>query len=332
MERLEIIKLAVDKIKNTEVPTQFSTAQTSEALVSAMIEANGGKKSIDWKTFQRGNELFEIIEEIIPEIVNEGLQGNEFFMNLVDYRNIALGDDIDFWTEDKADFIVADAAYGTQGIRRQRLGKMEKYNVKTQLKVIKVYEELNRLLAGRTNFTTFITKVSKAMTDSVLNDTYTIFDAVTSGTTGLNATYVKSGTYSEDTLLELIEHVEAATGGVATIMGTKAALRKVTTATISDQAKTDMYNGGFYGKFNGTNMIYVPQRHATGTDTFVLNGSKLYIMAGSDKPIKVVNKGEGLMSTNDPLQSADFTQTYLYGQEVGTGLVFNEKAGFYTLS
>ena len=73
-------------------------------------------------------------------------------MNLVDYRNIALGDDIDFWTEDKTELLIADASYGVSGIRRQRLGRKEKYNVETTLKIVKVYEELKRLLAKRIDF------------------------------------------------------------------------------------------------------------------------------------------------------------------------------------
>lgn len=332
MDKLQVIKLASDMIQN-KVSANFSdSSKNSEALRKALIEANGGKTTIDIKTFHRGNELFEIIEEIIPIIIHEGLQGNEFFMNLVDYRNISLGDDIDFWTEDKSEFIVADASYGVSGIRRQRLGQMQKYNVDTTLKIVKVYEELKRLLAGRTDFNLFINKVSKAMNDKLLSNVYTAFDGVSTTTKGLNSTYVKTGTYSEDVLLDLVNHVEASTESPALILGTKKALRKVTTANVSDEAKTDLYNLGFYGKFNGTNMVYIPQRHQTGTDNFLLNDSKLYVIAGSDKPIKVVNIGSGILSINDPLQSADHTQNYLYGQEFGVGLAFNEKMGFITLS
>ena len=332
MERNEVIKLATDKISGKEAPTKFSTAQTSDALRQALVDINGGKKCIDFKTFRRGTELFDITEEIIPKIVHEGLQGNEFFMNLVDYRNIALGDDIDFWSSDKTELIVSDAAYGTAGIRRQRLGKMQKYNVETQLKVIKVYEELNRLLAGKTDFNMFIDAVSKAMAKKILDNVYTAFDGITASTTGLNSTYVKSGTYDEAVLLELIEHVEASTENVATIIGTKAALRKVTTAVVSDQAKNDIYNTGFYGRFNGTNMVYVPQRHIAGTDTFLLNANKITIIAGNATPIKVVTKGEGILGTTDPLVDPDNTQMYLYGQDFGIGVQFDEKAGFYTMS
>lgn len=332
MEKSNVIKLAKDIIQNRVSSNYSDNSKNVAALRDALIEANGGSTTIDVKTFYRGNACFEIIEEILPLIVNEGLTGDEFFFNLVDYRNISLGDDIDFWTKDKTEFIVADASYGVSGIRRQRLGQKEKYNVDTTLKVVKVYEELKRLLAGRTDFNDFITEVGNAMTKKVKNDTYNAFKGVTASTRGLNSTYVKTGSYAEDTLLDLVSHVEAANDAVGTIFGTKKALRKVTTATVSDQAKQDMYDMGFYGKFNGTNMIYLPQRHEIGSDTFLLDDSKIYVIAGNDKPIKVVNKGTGLLSTNDPLQAADHTQNYFYGQEFGVGLAFNAKMGFYSLS
>jgi hypothetical protein len=332
MDKTYVIKLATDIIQKKVNPNFADASKNLEALREALIEANGGNTTLDVKTFHRGNECFQIIEEIIPMIIHNGLQGNEFFFNLVDYRNIALGDDIDFWKKNETNLIVADASYGVSGIRRQRLGNMTKYNVDTTLKVVKVYEELKRLLAGRTDFNEFISEVSKAMTKKVMDNTYTAFNGITAATAGLNSTYVPVGTYTEDGLLDLVGHVEASTESTVTILGTKKALRKVTTATVSDEAKTDLYNMGFYGKFNGTNMIYLPQRHVSGTDTFLLNDNKIYVVGGSDKPIKVVNVGTGIMSANDPLQAADFTQNYLFGQEFGIGLVFNEKMGVMSMS
>lgn len=332
MEKLQVIKLAKDMIQNKVSANFADVSKNSEALREALIEANGGNTTIDIRNFNRGNECFQIVEEIIPAIVHEGLQGNEFFFNLVDYRNIALGDDIDFWTTNKTNLIVADASYGVSGIRRQRLGKKTKYNVDTTLKIVKVYEELKRLLAGRTDFNEFIAEVAKAMNNKIMNTTYTAFSGVTAATTGLNATYVPVGTYTEDGLLDLVGHVEASNEAIGTILGTKKALRKVTTAVVSDQAKSDLYEMGFYGKFNGTNMIYLPQRHTAGTDTFLLDDNKVYVIAGNDKPIKVVNVGTGLLSVNDPLQTPDFTQNYLFGQEFGVGVAFNEKIGIMTMS
>ena len=153
----------------------FSKEDASETLRKAFIEANGGSTTINIKTFHRGNQLFDIIEELLPVIIQEGLQGDEFFFDLVEYRNMAEGDMNEFYTEDKSEFIVADVANGTQGIRRQRLNAGETLSLKTSPKAVKVYEELRRMLAGRVDFNTFIDKVSQAMTKQLRMDIYNTF-------------------------------------------------------------------------------------------------------------------------------------------------------------
>lgn len=328
MEKLQIVKLATDMIHNRVSGNFADASKNSEALIDALIEANGGSTKINPKTFHRGNALFDIVEEIIPTITEEGLTGDEFFMELVEYRNLAEGDQQEFVLEDKSEFVVADAAHGTQGIRRQRLDAGESLKLTPQMKVVKVYEELRRLLAKRVDFNTFITKVGKAMVQEFRNDIYTAFNGITSSTIGLNSNYVITGTYSEANLLTLIEHVEAANPGkTAKIVGTKTALRKVTTATVSDEAKSDMYNVGYYGKFNGTAMIMVKQAHKLGTDTFVLDDTKIYVIASDDKPIKAVNEGVAYISAPDPMSNADMTQDYFVGQAWAVAVLANDKLG-----
>lgn len=331
MDKTNVVKLAIDAIEH-KVQGNFSDLQTSDTLRQALIEANGGSTKLDFDSFRPGNAVFDIIKEILPYVTKEGLTGNEFFMELVDYRDLKLGDQNEFETVDRSEFIIADAAAGTQGIRRQRLNVGEKVSVKPQLKVVKVYEELNRLLAGRVDFNTFIDRVGNSFSKKILEDIYATFKGITATTAGLNATYVKSGSFAEATLLEMIEHVEASTGMTAKIIGTKTALRKVTTATVSDEAKSDMYNIGHYGRFNGTDMVMVKQQHKVGTDTFVLDNSKVYVIASDDKPIKVVNEGTSLLIQGNPLDNGDLTQEYLYGQMYGVALLCNEKMGVYTLS
>ena len=328
----ETVALAKAMITN-RLPEKFSDGKINEAaLRTALIEANGGSTKIDYKTLRRNKaEIFEIIEEIIPAILVEGLKGDEFFMNLVDYRNVALGDDIRFVAEDNSEFIVATIAHGSQGVYRQRLNAGQTLDVKTSLKGIKAYNELDLFLAGRIDWNTYIDRVYKAMKKKYLETIYTTFDGIASSTTGMSATYYISGTFDEARLNELVAHVEAATGKTAIIFGTKTGLSKVTTAVVSDEAKTDLYNLGYYGKFNGTNMISVRQAHKAGTDTFLIDDTKLWIVASDDKPIKMVDKGEGLMIETDSESNADLTKEYLYGQEFGCGLLINGKLGIYDM-
>lgn len=334
MDKKRIIGLATQMIKSN-LPSEFSNdSKNSEALRKQFIEANGEKNELRLKDLYRGNPVFDIIEELIPVIIEEGLKGDEFFFNLVDYHNVKLGDDIDFQVEDHTELIVADGTYGTDGIRRQRLGGLQHVTIPTQLKVIKVYDELKRFLAGKVDFNELVDRVAKSMIKQLRNDIFTVFNGISnSNQYGLGDTYVPvAGSYDEDMLLQLCEHVEANNDSPVTIIGTKSALRQCKTAIQSDEAKSDMYNMGYYGKFNGVNMVYIPQRHKPSTDEFLMDNKKLFVLPAGVKPIKVLNIGEGMGATDNPLTNGDHTQNYFYGQEFGVGLIFSSKIGVYTLS
>lgn len=337
MEKNDIVRLALDTMHGT-VSGNFSVNDASEALRKAFIELNGGSDKITAKTFRDHPQLFQIIEEIMPAVIEQGLRGDEFVFNLVDYRNIAEGDENEFWSEDASDLIVSRIANGSTSIRRQRLNIGQHITIPTQMRAIKVYEELNRLMAGRISFNTLVDRLSGSFTRNMYADILAVLEGVTSSTAGLNATYVKSGSFDATSLREMIAHVEAATGQSATIVGTKIGLGKIAdnsdgaVALASNTAKEDLYNLGYFGKFSGTPMVSMRQTHKPGTDTFAINDNKIYIIASDDKPIKFVNEGEGLMVNTDAFSNADLTQEYLYGQKYGCGAIFNQKMGIWTLS
>ncbi len=321
-EMKDIVKLAVDGYKgNVE---KYSVAQSQEALRQALVEANNGSTVLNYKDIRDGkcNGLFSLIEEILSRTVVEGLQGDEYFNALVDFRNVAEGDQNLFLVEDNNLFVVAEAADGTQGIRRQRLGGVKETSIPTSLKVVRIYEELNRVLAGRVDFNEFIRKVSESFRQKLLNDIYALWSGATAAEMGGVAYFPTAGTYDEDDLLDLISHVEAAAGGkTATIIGTKKALRNLKESIMSDGAKDELHNMGYFGKFFGTPCVAVPQRHQIGSTNFVLDDDVLTIIAGDDKPIKVVYEGNPIVLMGDPMTNADFTQEYLYGEKYGMGIV-----------
>ena len=101
---------------------------------------------------------------------------------------------------------------------------------------------------------------------------------------------------------------------------------------MSDEAKSDLYNIGHFGKFNGTDMVCLRQVHKPGTSEFVLNDNKIYIIASDDKPIKVVNEGEGLLVDGEATANNDLTKEYVYGQPIGVAAVCSAKMGIFTFS
>ncbi|MBR3719690.1 MAG: hypothetical protein IKN20_07505, partial [Firmicutes bacterium] len=134
-----------------------------------------------------------------------------------------------------------------------------------------------------------------------------------------------AGSYNEGALLDLIAHVEAASGGrQATIIGTKKALRNLKEGIFTDPAqaaKDEIHNLGYFGKFYGTPCVEIPQRHQVGSTNFQMNDNILTIVAGDEKPIKVVREGEGLIHMGDPFDNQDLSQEYLYGEKYGMGIL-----------
>lgn len=318
----EIVKLAIDAYKGSV--EQYSVGQSQDVLRKALIDANGGSTVLDYKKIRDGkcSGLFTLIEEILSRTVVEGLQGDEFFNAFVDFRNVAEGDQNVFIVEDSNLFVVSDAADGTQGIRRQRLGGSTEASIPTSLKVVRIYEELNRVLSGRVDFNTFINKVSESFRQKMLNDIYALWSNATAAQLGGVTYFPNAGSYDEDSLLDLISHVEAAAGGKqATIVGTKKALRNLKESIQADGAKDELHNLGYYGKFYGTPVVAIPQRHKVNSTEFVMDDNTITIIAGDDRPIKVVYEGNPIVLMGDPMNNADFTQEYLYGEKYGMGIV-----------
>ena len=169
------------------------------------------------------------------------------------------------------------------------------------LKTVRIYEELNRVLAGRVDFNDFINKVSESFRQKLLNDIYTLWSGATADQFGGTTYFPVAGAYDEDELLDLISHVEAAANGQqATIIGTKKALRKLKASIQNDGAKDDLYNMGYYGKFYGTPVVAAPQRHKVGSTEFVFDDDVITIIAGDDKPIKVVYEGSPIVPHGRP--------------------------------
>lgn len=326
-----VLNIALSAIHGRKVG-EYSSKETSDALREAFIEMNGGSTKINPKTLYRGSELYTLIETIVPAMIDEGIKSDSALMELVEYINIADGDENEFRTQGDTEFIVATSANGIQGVRRQRITDGSTVTVKTVTKSARVYDEFSRFMAKRIDFNDLVEGVARAFKKAMALDAYHCLEGITANTAGLNSTYVKSGSFDEDELIALIEHVEAATGEKAKIIGTKAALKKVTTAVVSEKAKEDIYNFGYYGSFNGTPMIQIAQVHKPGTDVFALAQDKLWIVASDDKPVKVVNEGEGYMYEKPSTDNADLTQEYVYIQNIGTAVICAKKLGVKTIS
>lgn len=322
IDNTNIAKVAIDAYHG--VVEKYTVGQSMELLNKALLDANGGSTVLDYRNIRDGkcNGLFSLVEEILSRTVVDGLQGDEYFNALVDFRNVAEGDKNLFVVEDNNLFVIADTADGTQGVRRQRLGGVTETSIPTAMKFVKIYEELNRVLSGRVDFNLFINKVSESFKQKLLNDIYALWSNATAADLGGVTYFPVAGAFDENELLDLIAHVEAAAGGkTATIIGTKKGVRNLAPSIQGTDSHSDIYNNGYYGKFYGSPVVVTPQRHKLNSTEFVLDDDTLTIIAGDAKPIKCVYEGSPIILAGNPMDNADMTQEYMYGEKYGMGII-----------
>lgn len=304
-------------------PKKYSVSESQDTLRQALIDLNNGSTKLDYKAIRDGKcqGLFALLEEILDVTIVEGLQSSDFFNNLVEFRNVDIGDRPVFEVEDSDLFVVDEAADGTQGIRRQRIAGVTQVTIPTTLKVVRIYEEMNRVLSGQIDFNEMIAKVARSFERRLLDDVWTVWDNAVASDFGGAAYYPVAGTYSEANLLTTVTHVEAATGKPATIYGTKIGLQHLAPSINTHLPFDDIYKMGYVGKFYGTDVVAIPQRHKVGSTNFQFDDKEFIIVAGDEKPIKCVYEGGTTIINRDATMNRDLTYEYFMAQKYGLGIV-----------
>lgn len=321
----ELVKMAIDAYKGNI--GEFSKDQVNDTIRKALIDLNGGSDKITDKSFRKHPELFEFLEETLQMLVTEGLEDQ--FSGFADVRNVPFGAQNVFHIPNNELFRVATISDGNGNLRRQRIDSDE-ITVTTKWRGVKIYEELSRIMAGMIDWAELVNRVARSFNQQIANEVYqAIYDSFSS----LNATYAVSGTYSETTLMDLAQHVEAATGANVVIYGTKKALSKVTTAQYSDNMLDRKNNLGYLGVIGGYEMREIKQAHKPGTDTFAINDSFLLVVPDlNDRMVKIVNEGEARIKEVNGLDNADMSQEYFFGMKTGIAVVAAAKYGIYRLA
>ena len=205
--------------------------------------------------------LFDLIEEVVPNLLQSGWQDNPFFNEYVETKNIDIGDQNVFYTEDETILSVSKVSGNHWDIDRQRLGKGASFSVATSWYGIAIYSEYERLLTGAEDFATFVTKLYEAVDRFVNESIYQAFcdaaEKLPGGASGAGQ-WVKTGALdaaAKDTFMTLIEDVQMATGMDVVIMGTKSALMKLEGMQdinwVSSEMKNERNTTGRIGYFEG---------------------------------------------------------------------------------
>lgn len=323
----DIAKLAIDVYKNQGEATKFSRTDAMEVLRKELIEANGGSEKLTPKSFRNNPNLFAILEEALDILVEEGIKGQ--FDTFVETVVIEHGDAKVFTIEENRLFDVAIISDGNGDLRRDRLDTGE-LTIKTYIMGVAVYEELSRLLAGRQDFAKLVENVARSYENKIQN---LIYDAVYNSYNQLGSTYAVSGVFSESKLAELIAHVEASTNMEAMILGTKSALAKINFGTESEKNKERKNDFGFYGNFQGTEMMAIKQAHKVGSNEFAIdNGFIMVIPKSPDKFVKLVMEGDSMIIEGDGSNRKDMQREYTFIKKAGVAVLSAAKYGIYRIS
>ena len=282
------------------------------------------------------HELFEVIEEVLDSYITTGWRNTEFFDDYVDEKNLADGDENEFYVEDNAVLTVEKVAGSHHDLIIQKLGVGETFDVPMSTYAVKVGSDLRLFLTGKKDWNQFIDAVAKAFINQIKNSLYTEFMNAGSKMPS-SAQFNKTGVLGDatkDTFDTLIEDVQTANdNSPVMIMGTKTALKKINNIAdvdwISNDQKDAYANTGYMGTYEGTVLFEIPQRFK-GNDTAIklVDSNKLLIMPMvENKFVKFVDSGETEFTTPDDHKTRDDLQTYEVQRRMGIAAIITRIFG-----
>jgi len=263
------------------------------------------KRDIKRALNRHGEEFFEVIEELVDLKVNTGLRENDFFNDFVDYRNIALGDDVEFYTEDKTILSVSKVAGHHHDFSLQRLGAGESTTIPMSTYGAAVGADIARYLVGQEDWAKLVTKLGQAFTKKLTDMVYeSVMDAYKQIPVAEDKkkNFIGNGALVKDELDTIIENVGGLNDSDVYILGTRTALKKLNALAEVDWRaeiqKEDVARLGRLGFYETTDLIEIPQRFDNNDVTKRLVDDKILLImpkTSDNKFVWVVDQGETLI-------------------------------------
>lgn len=340
-ERGELIKLCVDTIKgvSNQFDQRLNPTVANDLIRKAFVEILGTDK-FDYKSMRRNENLitaFEIIEQVVDIKIEDGFRNNPFFKGFVEFKNTAWGDRSEFYVENPHSILISEVSGGNWNLNRQRLNAGDTFIVPTKWYGAKVFEEFERMLAGRVDFIDLIRKVEESiqekMGENIANQFMGSFEVIPTE-------FKHTGNLDVQELLKLIRKVSTANPkSTPIIAGTRTALDLLPDAMgqsasflFSDSMKDDINKTGILQTWRGYKLLEIPQFFKQGTFDNAISDDIIYILTGDEKPIKVLKEGESLINQNtDGIENNDMTVEYTFLTKFGVSVILNKYYGAYKI-
>ena len=289
--------------------------------------------------------VFTLIEETIEEMIITGWMENPFFMQFVETKNLALGDENDFYVEDDSILSVSKVSGNHHNMIRQRLGAGRHFSVAGEWFGLKIYSDFERVLTGAEDWARFVSKVAEAINRYLYDALYA---SLRGAKDSLGANWVKSGALeatNKAKLVKLCQDISYATGSEVTIFGARTALSSLTGMAdvnwLSEKMKDEYYaNAGILGNWEGFAVAEIGQGLKRGaginseTVEYQLDTDRLYIIPTSvaNKFIKLVNYGETQVSqVTDRDTNRDMSYEYEVLYKMGINVILNTVFGVWEI-
>ena len=252
-----------------------------------------------------GRQFFDVIEEITDWTVSTGLKENEWFTALVNYKNLAEGDENLFYNEHE-EVILSIARMGKRhhDTMLQRLPEGSTYTVETDLYGAAVGADIDRYLIGQEDWTKLIDAITKAfivMTQDLIFAEILAAPAKLPVQTG----FVETGALAEGTrkkFNKMLQNVSVANDNAdVVIMGTMVGLQELENLIkvdwIASSQKESVASMGRLGNYGRYQLVEIPQRFAKNDVTRdVYDDNVLWVFAaGDEKLVDMVDVGETLI-------------------------------------
>lgn len=252
-----------------------------------------------------GRQFFDIIEEVTDWTVTTGLKKNEWFNELVNYKNLKEGDKNLFKNEHE-EVILSIARMGKRhhDTMLQRLPEGSTYSVETDVYGAAVGADIDRYLIGQEDWTKLVDAITKAFV--VMTQDLIITELLNApNKLPVQTGFVETGALNavnRKKFNKVLQNVSAANDNAdVVIMGTMVGLQElenlVNVDWTADSQKESVATMGRLGNYGRYKLIEIPQRFAKNDVTKdVYDDDILWVFASTqDKMIDMIDVGETLI-------------------------------------
>ena len=342
---MNVLSTLIYQNYKNDIPSNFANVTASErdeAIRKEFFNVLGLTEGYSKRAFRNAwrdnkNKVYAITEEIAIQLLNNGdLEKDSFFNNFVEVRNLALGDSIEFIVESENEIEFAEFSGSHMNLRRQRIENYGAFVPEMKEYGIKVYTYWEQVAAGRISFDVLVQKIALAMNKKLAEIAQATFaDALKNLPTEFKVN--AGGSINEAAVLEMLAHVEAANGVKPRLVGTEAALRKLTGVTdiakYSSNMKDAVNENGLLSVWNGYVLMPIKQGHKLGTFEFTMDNEVIYALCGDEKPVKLALEGDVIVKeVSDGLTNADMSLEQAVSFKAGCGIQYNKLFGLIQLS